>query len=49
MQLALRSICPKGVISKGKFLELVDSLDIDLGEETENWLIGQLVNGRDSL
>jgi hypothetical protein len=28
MQLALKSICPKGTISKDKFLELINSLGI---------------------
>lgn len=45
MQLALKSIAPKGLISKDKLLELINSLGIETDEELRNYLIGKLIEG----
>lgn len=49
MQLALKSICPKGLIAKDKFLELINSLGIETEEETRNYLVGKLIENENSL
>jgi hypothetical protein len=49
MQLALKSICPKGTVSKNKFLELMNSLGIEADSETKNFLIAQMVQHSTSL
>jgi len=43
MQLVLKSVCPKGIIKKDKFLEIFRSLGIDIEESTKNYLVGKLV------
>lgn len=49
MQLALKSICPKGTVSKNKFLELMNSLGIEADQETKDYVVARMVKEATSL
>lgn len=40
---ALRTVCPSGLVSSRKFLELLDGLGIEASRETREWAIAKLV------
>jgi hypothetical protein len=43
LQLALKSIAPKGIISETNFIELMTGLGIELNENLQDWMIGKMV------
>lgn len=49
LQLALKSIAPKGIISEAKFIELMTGLGIELNENLQDWMIGEMVIRSSSL
>lgn len=46
---ALRMLAPKGVISLEKFIELLVGLGIEMDDQLQDWLIGEMVVASKSL
>jgi hypothetical protein len=46
---ALKTIAPKGLVSLSKFTELIVGLGIEMAEELQDWLIGEMVIQSSSL
>ena len=49
LMIALRTLAPKGVIGLEKFVELIVGLGIEMEDEQQDWLIGEMVIASASL
>ena len=49
LMIALRTLAPKGIISLDKFVQLIVGLGIEMEDQLEDWILGEMVIASTSL